>query len=552
MSCVEERVNELMIRILVVDDELFVRERIKGCIDWESIGMKIVGETEDGIEGIQKLEELQPDIVITDISMPCMNGLEFSNFIRENYPKIKVVILTGYSDFDYAREAISAGVLHYLLKPVNKNEIMKIMLQLKEMIEQQQIIEDYVGDLKKDSREYYNKRRQEIFQIMVEHEDSRKDLILQAEFKKYFHKIKAEYRAVLVIEKSIVVEKHDSNPQKRDMISDKEESMLWIYAVTNVMNEIFEKYMETEILHENGQRGILLIGCTEQSIWNHYSWLVQKAARYIKKHLGIIITVGVSNLHYGLQEIALAYKEANIALKNKLILGEGQIIAYTDIQDTMGKIRIPVGIHTELLVCMRLNNFKAVQEKIKDIFEEIKKEKMSVDNIYIILAEVMLVLTEYAKEKNLEAFSNVEVSHFVQNIMDNHHSLEDIETEILGQFRVLLASNEEMGQQGYTSIMRKAKKYIDEHYQNQDMKLEVIANHAGISPCYLSNLFKKESKISLNDYITRKRMQRTKELLEQGGCTLAEITERVGFADPYYLSKCFKKIYGVSPTRYKR
>lgn len=531
-----------MMKVILVDDEFLVRVRLKSCVDWNGLGFEIAGEASNGEDALSLAEEVRPNLAIVDINMPFVNGLDFAAIVRERYPEIKIVILTGYSSFDYARTALQAGVVNYLLKPVVEEELKNILLKISEQITQELQLKENIENLKLNSRERITLLKQKYIQSLLEG-------VSQAASQEELEKQKLFCPKLVNSNMAVIVTAIDGLFSGGIGESDRD---LWIFAVSNIFSEIFESENCFEISYD--QNNIILIVNTENREKGgeavDYLSLCDTVRKLVEEFLQFTVTIGVGKACGGFEKISLSYKEALNALKNRLILGNNRIIEFKDIEAQKGITACNLNFRQEMLINLRLGNTAAILGELNRIFDAVTDKKMTVDHLYMILSELLLTITTFVNENEISMAEITEQDIDVSGMIGGSESIRDIKSTFTGIFNKLIKAYSTKRYMGHTRMVDKVKDYIDKNYSNSDLSLDNIASNMSINASHLSNIFKKESGLSVTEYLTECRMKHAKELIDRGNKKLFEIAELVGFNDPYYFSKCFKKYTGVSASKY--
>ncbi len=532
-----------MIKVILVDDEYLVRVRLRSCVNWNELGFEIAGEAENGEDALSLVESVRPRLAIVDIYMPFGNGLDFAKVARERYPELKVVILTGYSSFEYARSALQAGVVNYLLKPVIKDELQKILVEIKEQIAQESQLRETIENLKVNSKERITLLKQRYIQSLLEGAVQDFSGEEDEKFRLFCPGLENSGLAVAVI---------SIDGLNSGSIYEKDRE-LWRFAVSNVFGEIFENAGCFEISYDTNGQIILIVNAVNTRKGNSstdYISLCETAKSLIKEYLKFTVTIGVGKIHEGIAEICLSYKEAQTALKNKLIFGNDRIIEFNSIESKRGVISDDTNFRQNMLINLRLGNTETVLKELHRMFASIVEKGLLIENLYIVLSELQLTITNFVKENEINMWEITDEDMDIQGMLNTAESIGEIENsfkEILNSIARVYSNRKYMG---YTRIVDKVKAYIDKNYSNTNLSLENIASNMSINASHLSNIFKKESGLSITEYLTECRMRNAKELIDKGNKKLYEIAELVGFNDPYYFSKCFKKTFGVSASKY--
>lgn len=514
-----------MIRVIIVDDEYLVRERIKSCLDWNGMGFEIAGEASNGEDALELVKRVRPGLAIVDINMPFVNGLDFSRIVYEKYPETKVIILTGYGFFEYAVDAIQAGVACYLLKPVNSEELAKALEDLKSRIE-------------KEAKFTAVSRDRFIEMILGENAGNPGEPIDMEKFSYYCPSLRDDRLAVIIA----LAEDRDgkgSLPQST------------IDAVFDVFNRVFARTGCFTGIIDSKKRLVFLVNAKDVAGKPiDYISLCEEAVNGAVRISGCAVTAGIGNEYGGINEACSSYKEASIALKNRIILGKDKVIRFEALSKGIDKVAFIDEIKNSLLYLFRLGDVMAVQDKISEVFGKIREDKLNLDYLYMAISEMLFCATCFANEMEINISCIVNDTFDSPGIVERHRSLEGIEKWIFDIFTQLM----DLSRNKYSHSLRiveKAKSYIEANYSNENLCLEDIANYIFISQSYLSNIFKKEMGISIVEYLTKLRMEMAKKLIDQGdNVKLEGIAYAVGYNSPYYFSRCFKKYFGISPAKY--
>lgn len=532
-----------MIKVILVDDEFLVRVRLKSCVNWNELGFEIAGEAENGDDALRLINDVQPQLAIVDIHMPFVNGLDFARIIRDQHPGIKVVILTGYSSFEYARSALQAGVVNYLLKPVIKDELQKILIQVKEQITQEAQLRETIEDLKVNSRERISLLKQRYVQTLLEGAVQDFSDEEAEKFRLFCPRLQNSGLVVAVIS---IDGLNSGDAYKKD-------KELWRFAVSNIFGEIFENSGCFEISYDTRGQIILIVNTmnlqkSDPAI-DHVS-LCETAKSLIREYLKFTVTIGVGKAHEGMAGICASYREAQTALKNRLIFGNDRIIEYGFIESRKGMITDDTDFRQTMLINLRLGNTKVVIQELHRIFASIVEKGLLVENLYMVLSELLLTITNFIKENEINMWEVTDEDMNISDMLDNKETVDEIENSFKNILYNVVKVYNSRKYMGHARVADKVKAYIDKNYSNTDLSLENIASNMSVNASHLSNIFKKESGLSVIEYLTECRMRKAKELIDGGNKKLYEIADSVGFNDPYYFSKCFKKTFGVSASRY--
>lgn len=519
-----------MLKILIVDDEFYFRQYLKTCIDWESLGCQIIGEASDGEEGLHLLKEQSPDVVLLDINMPIIDGLEFSKKVFEEKIETDIVILSGHSEFQYAQKAMKYGVKSYLLKPLDEEELCQTVQELGIHIQEQKQYKKKLENLEK--------KHETLLETTIVHE-----VVHGRYLEENFLKEQAGF-LVLVLE---IVEK--------DLWErwTKEETDLWFYAVKNIAGEIIPKRISLYFGWDEYGRIICILedqeslGQIEERI---RIWTV-KWMDFICRHFPFQMSAGIGSCVEGRQNIQDSYKQAVFSLKNKFVNKNENVMTY-------GKVKTSVTLNTllnsetrrKILIYLRQGDFKKEEQELRQIFENGRSKSISYDMLQCHCTELIFLCLEYLEERELDVKMVFPESSSPLQILDRIHTFEDAEKEILDAYKRAFHYMQDLGNTRTQVHVENIKAYIGEHYQDASFKITDISNAFHLNYHHLCHSFKQQTGMTLNQYITWVRIEEAKKRIEQGACNLTLLAEQVGYRDLGYFGKCFKKQIGISPSRY--
>lgn len=533
-----------MLRILIVDDEYYFRQALKIELPWEDLGFELCGEAEDGEDALNKIQEFKPDIALVDVNMPVLDGLELARTIKEKGYNIKIIIVTGYSEFKYAKQAIEFGVNNYLLKPINRNELLESLQSVKAIIENEANVQFQINHLKKQVVESKPLLREKFLNDLISGNSllQYKDIY----YKAAYLNIEIAYGYFYVVAVQI-----DGIEEKGWSDNDKE---LWKYAVFNIVSEIMSSKQQCNICFDTGERICSIIGCkkpadipADQAILS----ICDIIRLSVQKYLKFTVTIGIGNVHEKISSISLSYKESIFAIKNQLVIGNNRVIPYKTINESnLSANYFPVETKRNLLLCMRTNNKEEVSNILNNIFDRFKFSAPNTEIIYVHCIELISTCIEFAVE------CNQDTKTILKNIPDPFEEIyklkkfSDIEQWIKSTFTSTLDSVHSNKKKRSSRLIDDVKKYVNDHYQNNGLRIDEIAKKFYINYHHLCSVFKKDSGITLNEYISSIRINRAKEMIDSGNISITEVAKLVGYDDPNYFSKCFKKTIGLSPQKY--
>ncbi|MFC4301839.1 response regulator [Cohnella boryungensis] len=526
-----------MIQLMIVDDESIFRDYLRMVLPWEEYGFEIAGEARNGEEALELARRIRPDIALIDINMPFMDGLELTGRLKEIYPETGIILITGHNEFEYARRAIKLGVEDYVLKPFTKEELLLTLLKLQSEIRRTR---DKQLTLKANEAML----RESFLNLLIESEHLREEET-RARLEGFGYPAASNRFQVACIE-------IDHMDDKWREVSDRE---LWKFAVANILSETLR--FEGNPMIFNGPEGRILCVCEPdgRSVQSgDFNDAYEQLCFMIKKYLKFAVTIGLGTFHEGVGGIRRSYLEARRALQYKFVIGSDRVIAYDDkIEGVRGFASGFISSQTneELLIALRLGDADSVNRKLNDIFQGIVADRLSLDYVYTICMGLVSICLSCVSESGHPIEDCFGEQFYPYSDIMQRHSIEEVRHWIVGMYGTAMDYMRLHRQTKSGKVAETAKQLIDEQYRDSELKVETIAQQVYINPSYLRGVFKKMHGLTVGDYITQKRMEQARALLAEGAFKLADIAERVGYNDPAYFSRAFKKYYGYSPRDYE-
>lgn len=527
-------------KVLIVDDEEEIRHGIIKKIEWEKYGFIVVGDAENGKDALEKTERLQPDIIMTDIKMPFMDGLELGEKIKDILPSTKIIIFSGSDELEYAHKAIKINVVDYVLKPINSRELIGVLKKLKEAIDKEY-------DEKNNAEKLY-KYYKESLPILKEKflvgtiEGRIKSELLKDEAKKLGINFNFPFVSVGVINTDYIKDKIDKDELEEDLID---------ISIKQILDEIMIDYCNYISFIYSGT--IVVIGCLEDKgeilrFIKGLNEVCKKSERIIGKR----VSAGVGQVTDDYSEIRFSYKMARNALHYRIVLGKGKAIYIEDVEpDNSVKLQFDENDERELLNSIKIKVPKEIRESINKLFKNIEKSLLPFNQYKIYLIQITTSLLKLTQAYNLDIDEVFGENFNCYSHLDNFDSIEDIKEWFIERAMKINCLIKRERQDSSKLLVDKAKRYIDRNYSDGDMSVEKVCKNLHVSPTYFSTIFKKEVGASFVNYLTTVRLEVAVNLLNTTDYKSYIIAEKVGYPEPNYFSYVFKKKYGVSPSKYR-
>lgn len=522
---------ETKLKVLLVDDEKLERVLIKKGFPWEENGFEIIGEAESGKEALEFMKHRRPDLILTDISMPNMSGLKLAETVAREYPDCHIVIITGYREFEYARQALKIGVEDFLLKPVNIEEIGKVTEKIKKVILEKREKQKEVEKLKESLSAEQDILMESFFQRLVEKRVSKDKA--EAKLKVYGYEKLLDHCCCLNI--SV---KEDSG---RTEISEQHKRILdYIWKRTAAESVFFVHYMHNIIM-------LFMDGDAQRTL----QYTVELFHAVIEGK--IEATLGLSEINTGFEGIAEAFEQSEKALSASVLLGQNRLITYGEYQSIMKKSQ-PMPVFSWEEFSFALTNI--LPDKVKKMTEEyigIIKRTRGADVEYLrlltmdMLSKAGATLSPYGTNL-FQLMGEEQLFRDIRTIQ----TIEESEELLQKSMKIVLEFHEKKKTKKSNRVVEQALEYVKENYCDPDLTLKVVAENVYSNESYLSRVFKKEVGQSLIEYVTKKRIDESIRLLNTTDLKVYEIAEKTGFRDPHYFGICFKKQVGVTVKEFRK
>lgn len=530
-----------MYRMMIVDDEILVRVGLKSTIDWESIGFTIVAEASNGEQAYELFQKYSPDVVMTDIKMPKMDGLKLTELIKSQNPKVKVILLTCYDEFTYAREAIKLGASNYVLKSeIEDEELINLMKEIRSEL-----------DKEMDKIEKYSILQHQInSNLTVLKEKLLSDLIeskvtIDDEFN-----AKCEDLNLNLEGKSFVLAvMYKDNLKSFENYSEKDWQLMDSAIVNIAMEILTEKGLKFLVGFRDNSLVLLIIN--DPAAKGEIEAAVKRIKEAALNYLNISLTVVLSSEYKDISRTSHAYKKCE---------ERSQLMFYNE----RGSI-----IHSDRLSMDGINTVELKENYTKAVINYLDEENLEKAK------ETILNLEELFRRKHAVPFQvrlyyislvNDILEHYYNSILDeselscyssynslilNSEKLSDITKAVITFIEGVINSIRQDRLANSKNVIHKSINYIEKNY-SEKISLESIAEHVNLSKQYLCYIFKRETGENVSHYINKVRVEKAKELIKKYDYKAKELFDKVGFSDQHYFSKTFKKITGMTIGEYRK
>lgn len=543
-----------MLKIFLAEDEVVVRETIKRMIPWEELGFELVGEAADGEMALPLLIRQQPDLLITDIKMPFMDGLTLARLAKKEIPGLKVVILSGYDDFNYAKQAIGIGVEDYLLKPITKNALIERLSEIRSRYEHEKTQKEYYEKFQREMQAYEKNSSRDFFEALIGGSMDMMEVYKRAE--KLGLDIVAEAYNVLIFTMNC----------DEDFSGQRDEYSSWEAESLELLENFFAGHSSAMLFRSNiFSYGVLLKGQRE-TIEENTRACVDEIRKILSRQDGRrewFLAVGQSVER--LSQIQKSYHTASRAFSQRYLYDEN--ILYYDEMETMehpgGQAETEDNAYLQKVDVNALNPAilqkflsNGLQEEaenfVKDYFYAIGQEPMEslVFRNYVIL-NVRFSVISFIKGLGCDT-NEMESADTEEVLAESGKNMESAIAYAKKMISQAIEIRDQNSGNKNRSILKTAVDFIDSHYMEEDISLNTVANVANVSANHFSALFSQNMGQTFIEYLTTLRMNKAKELLRCTGMRSSEIAGEIGYKDAHYFSYLFKKTQGMTPSDYRK
>ena len=549
-----------MVKLFLVEDEIVMRDGIKRQINWEKEDIEFVGEASDGELAWPMILETKPDILLTDIKMPFMDGLELSALVRKELPDTAIIILSGYDEFVYAQQAVSLGVTDYLLKPLPPGKLLECIRRVQEKIEQERAQPENNAWSEELAREQKDAEKNLLFRALVTNDRSLKEILAMADHLGIH--ISARYYSVILM---TVRGKENAMPSEQlrtELAAIPEQIPGWIFFDRN-------------------ENGFAMIGTanSEEEISDTQKELIRRLKECVEKDAEHTWFIGAGRTVGRISDIGKAYNSANKALSSRFITGMNRVVT-ADETDSVKKdlsglqvsplptearasekdaaaLDIDQAVTNDnsrkmLEEYLRTGTLEEAEPFLEGLFQSIGEDNL---NSYLLLTylsmDMYFTMVRFLKDMGRQVNEIDKKCGDINSLLKGRITAEQARSYLTSYLKEVIALRDHNTEKRYGKILRQAVSYIDTHFDQEDISLNRVAQTVGMSPNHFSSIFSQELGTTFIEYLIGKRMERAKELLRTTQLRSSEVAYRVGYRDPHYFSSTFKKIQGMTPREYR-
>ncbi|MCR4841817.1 MAG: response regulator [Eubacterium sp.] len=529
-----------MVKLFLVEDEVVMRDGIKKHIDWDKEEIEFVGEASDGEMAYPMILKEKPDILLTDIKMPFMDGLSLAELVRKELPEISIIILSGYDDFSYAQRAVSLGAVEYLLKPVAPSALLETIRSVKKKIEDSRAREnDWSYEEKTEKREMDKNR---LFGDLVM--NSRPVSQCIEEGRNLNMNLAAESYRVILLYLSVEGEESD--------------------AFSETRNEFYRKLDRLCTLNEHAfcfdrsEDGFAIIVCGTGG--ENPPVPDKDLTALVKSFDNARYFIGTGICVKRLSELHKSYESAKRALSHRFFMPMDNVVDAGD-SNSYGRESekmdvdevVATGENRKVLrKFLRSGAAEDTETVIDGMFDSIGKSNLrSLMFLTYITMDAYFEMVKFASELDIDTTVIDEKCGNINGVIRSITDIEKSKEYLTAYMSEVIARRDKTSKKKYNRMLHKVVDYIDENFSDSELSLNKAAAMANLSPNHFSAIFSNEMGATFIEYIISKRMEKAKELLKTTDLRSSEITYMVGYRDPHYFSHTFKKYTGMTAKEFR-
>ncbi|MCM3746907.1 response regulator [Paenibacillus pasadenensis] len=529
-----------MYKLIIADDEAVFREGLMNTIDWNRHGFELIGDCTNGREALEAVQQLKPDLVITDINMPHIDGLELAARIADQFPYIKIIIVTGYDQFDYAQQALRLKVHDFILKPITAFETRELLDRVRAQMDEEKRQKEDLSRLRSQLNQSLPLLRERFLERLAVHGAGAKAA-----------NERLDYFGLPRLEAPLLVAlfDYDDNTLRSDAEPDRE---LLRFAGYNIIEEIVQREHGAVFRTREDRIAAIFSGGPAELLHERAARIAEEARYGIERYLGYTVTAGIGRTAETMEELPDGYRSASTALDYRFQYGKNRVLSIIDLEGAFASTpAMGEEWSRSFGAALRSGASPEITELIGRFVERLRQSRAPLQacqlEIQKALVQMMSIMQEIGVgDGGLESGSPVLFTEVYRL-----GTLDEVGDWLSGVASAAgLAAADHRNRLNRSQIGR-ALLYIEENYAEERISLQDICRYVMMSTSYFSQMFKQETGETFVEYLTRYRMTKAKELLEDTSLKFYEIAARVGYSDPNYFSLCFKKHVGQTMREYR-
>ncbi|ANE45232.1 hypothetical protein SY83_01570 [Paenibacillus swuensis] len=533
-----------MLKLIIADDENRIRRGLRSVLPWEELGVEVAGEAGDGLEVLKLCREVQPDLLLLDIRMPMMDGLEAAIKLREEGNAVRIIFISGVEDFSYVKTALDIETEGYILKPVKIDELQSKVDQVLQKIHRERNSRDMLHNLKLQLQQNLSVMRDKFLGNLISSVYmSERDVWEKISyFSLPFRKGELAQIGVLRI---------DDYEQAIDKFMEENKQLL-SFSVANVTEEIMNTH-QAGVSLQLSENEFLLIFSHPAYAESAYLEVCEEIRLNIKKYLKVSVSIGVGSPVQDLLTLQASYQEAGYALEHRFFTGNGSILHIKDIQLNAPGSDYPNlrPLENDIINALKLGHVHEVTAKLNEAFDYISNRPFKVEYVQSICVELISMAYRNLQELD-EQIEDVMGNRagIIDQIYGTMHILE-LREFMIGTFSKAASYFSERYMQKNSKLVERIRETIQQRYMT-DVSIADLSKEVYLSANYIGLIFKRETGETITEFLTKTRLEAAKHLLKTTDMKILEVSETVGYENPQYFSTVFKKHTGIHPQMFRK
>ena len=521
----------MLYKVFLVEDEIVTREGIRDNVDWKANGFEFFGEASDGDMALPLLRAIKPDVLITDIKMPFMDGLQLSKIVRERMPWVKIVILSGHDEFEFAQEAIKLGVNEYLLKPITVHEMHKVLQKIGAQLDQEKKDQENLKKLQEQLEENQAMLRERLLLKVVTGTIASTEAIEKGQ--SLGLDLVAKCYKIVILKLDVQDRTEKFNYDEFQLLQQNISALIGNNPDIYLLKKDWEEFvllMKGNISQYLDEEQALLLGLIKAE--------VQKT-RYQ-------LTFGIGTQKNRIADIYQSFLEAFVSVQNPAEQEKDDPAQAVDKAELL-KVN-KSAVETYLNCGVKEDSEEFFNSYIRPLGETALKSYLIKNYIFM---DVVLATAKMVKELGGDIDVLIPELNSIETVLTNIHTTEQLKEKTCKILGKALAFRDSQTSGQHMRVIRQAKEYIDQHYMEPDLSLYEVASQVNLSSSHFSMVFSHETCQTFKEYLTTTRINKARELLRTSSLSSNDIAYQSGFNDPHYFSFVFKKSTGFSPTEFR-
>jgi len=511
-------------KVFLVEDEIVTREGIRDNVNWNSAGFDFTGEAPDGEIALPLIQAAQPDVIITDIKMPFMDGLQLSKIIREHMPWVKIIIMSGYDDFSYAQSAIQLGITEYLLKPVGVQDLQASLIKVAAVLDHEKTEREDLKRLRGQVEENIALLRNRFLLRLLLGGESTSTVVEQSQ--QLGLSILAKWYLAMVI-------KIDCGSESPLPLFDE------CQQIETAVADLISQNMDAILTKKDIDELILILkGESDEQIQQEGDFLAGLIQQEVGSKTPCRLVIGLGKPQQRLGDLHRSFSEALLRVTD----GWSEL-EYGDLK------KLDQGVLQRFLESGLIDDFDAFFETyIQPLGESALRHRLIKQ---FFLLDILLSAAQFVSNLGANGDQVIPERLDLEDFLARLNSIDQIRTETKRIFAQALAFRDSQTKNGWTTVIQQAKTYLDSHYTDANLSLNEVAAQVNFSPNHFSAVFSRETGETFKDYLTRLRTDQAKKLLRTTNLKCSEVAFNCGYNDPHYFSMIFRKNTGFTPQQFR-